>query len=376
MEHEFQGARLRLARVLCGLTQTALAQQVNVTAAFISQAEAGHRNPGAELLSALGHVLGFRDRFFFAPIKPSNDLREDMVHFRKRASTAASLRARMLAHATLISEVLECLEEAVELPAYRVPEIRITCDQDVERAAERLRMEWGLGIDRPIDNVVRAAENHGVIVTKFVSNSLKVDAFCWHGRRGVIALTADKDNGARSRMDTSHELGHLVMHHGEQPGADGVETQANKFAGAFLMPRAGFAREFPRGRINFDVVLALKSRWKVSAAAIVRRAHELGLIDPVEYHRAYKFMNWKGWHKKEPVDITDEEPELVPLSFIDGEQDPAAVTDAMGWSDAIFEQILNVQVAASSRESSSSGLSEGRVLQFVSGRKPEVRGQD
>jgi Zn-dependent peptidase ImmA (M78 family) len=50
----------------------------------------------------------------------------------------------------------------------------------------------------------------------------------------------------------------------------------------------------------------------VSAAAIVRRAYDLGLIGAVEYRKAYKYMAWKNWPTTgEPEEPTIQEPELL-----------------------------------------------------------------
>ena len=41
----------------------------------------------------------------------------------------------------------------------------------------------------------------------------------------------------------------------------------------------------------------MKKRWRVSAAAIVRRAFDLKMIDAADYQRAYKFMSAQGCAK-------------------------------------------------------------------------------
>ena len=50
----------------------------------------------------------------------------------------------------------------------------------------------------------------------------------------------------------------------------------------------------------------------MSAAAIVRRAYDLGLIGAVEYRKAYKYMAWKKWPTTgEPEKPSFQEPELL-----------------------------------------------------------------
>lgn len=68
-----------------------------------------------------------------------------------------------------------------------------------------------------------------------------------------------------------HEVGHLVMHGSSRPKE--MESQANRFATAVLIPRAAFWREFPKQHYRFDWagLTAMKRRWGVSIQAIVRR---------------------------------------------------------------------------------------------------------
>jgi transcriptional regulator with XRE-family HTH domain len=60
----FSARRLRLARESAGLTQTALAGQVELTSAAISQFEKGEARPAAQTLLRLADALGFPVQFF------------------------------------------------------------------------------------------------------------------------------------------------------------------------------------------------------------------------------------------------------------------------------------------------------------------------
>ena len=67
-----------------------------------------------------------------------------------------------------------------------------------------------------------------------------------HHDRPVVVLGADKGQSDRSPFDAAHELGHLVLHRPEHAGTREVETQAHRFAAAFLMP-ADAIRNGPTG---------------------------------------------------------------------------------------------------------------------------------
>ena len=63
-------ARLRQARELRGLTQTALARQVHVHPSAIAQLETGRIQPSPAVLEALGRATGFPPAFFTRPSGP------------------------------------------------------------------------------------------------------------------------------------------------------------------------------------------------------------------------------------------------------------------------------------------------------------------
>lgn len=69
-------------------------------------------------------------------------------------------------------------------------------------------------------------------------------------------------------VQLSHECAHLIMHRGIETGDKATENQANRFARAFLLPRASFIQEFPRGSsLNWKAIFALKLRWSARSLA-------------------------------------------------------------------------------------------------------------
>jgi Zn-dependent peptidase ImmA (M78 family) len=102
------------------------------------------------------------------------------------------------------------------------------------------------------------------------------------------------------------------MHSGIQTGTEETEAAADRFAGAFLLPRGAFAREFRTSPFSWNHVFELKKRWKASAAAIVKRAYDLRLIDAVDYRQSFKYMSARNWRKgSEPSEPEFKGPELL-----------------------------------------------------------------
>jgi Zn-dependent peptidase ImmA (M78 family)/transcriptional regulator with XRE-family HTH domain len=339
----FSGDRLRLARVFSGLSQAELGARVEVTHASISQAEHGQRQPSATVVEKMAEVLGFDVSFFYGAA--SVEFRDDECYFRRRKTTPIGVRNKILASGTLFNELVGLLDASVRLPAYDVPSIRVATAEDIEMAAERAREHWGLGIDTPIKNVTRVLERAGIVIARFAASAGKIDAFSRAGERGVIVLNTDKCSTSRARHDKGHECGHLVMHGGLDHGSDVEEAQADRFASAFLMPRAAFSREFPRpglGRVRLEGLIPLKLRWRSSLAAIVRRAYDLRLITPVQYQAAFKQYYARQMHKGEQAEPPDEPPEVVSLAFKVLEEQGVTRDDVvrrLGWTDAVLARV-------------------------------------
>ena len=163
--------------------------------------------------------------------------------------------------------------------------------------------------------MTRVLENAGAVVVHFDDLTERIDALSMARRRPIVVRSMAKAAGARLRFDLAHEAAHLIMHQGIVTGDSVTEGEAHRFAGAFLIPRSAFAREFPRTRraLDWNALFAMKLRWKVSVRAIARRAFDLGLIDAAQYRTANIQLVKTGQAKTERYDdrIVVEEPELL-----------------------------------------------------------------
>lgn len=338
----FSGDRLRVARVFNALSQAELGARVAVTHASISQVENGIRQPSDVVVERLSETLGFAPSFFFKRLV--GEFREEECHFRRRKTTPVGVRNRVLSAGTLFSELLSLLDASVRLPTYSVPTFRATTADEIENAAEKVRQQWGLGLNAPIKNVARALERAGIVIARFEASAGKVDAFSRDGSRGIIVLNTDKGSTSRARHDKTHEAGHLVLHAGLCHSEE-QESQADRFASAFLMPRHAFSAEFPRfgaGRVRLEALIPLKERWKSSLAAMIRRAHDLRLLSAAQYEASFKQYYARGLHRGEPAEPADEPPELIRLAFKVLDEQRVSRTDVLqrlGWTDAILRRV-------------------------------------
>jgi Zn-dependent peptidase ImmA (M78 family) len=110
--------------------------------------------------------------------------------------------------------------------------------------------------------------------------------------------------GDRFRFSLSHELDHLLTH--TRP-TDNTEHEANRFAGALLIPRADFDAAMP-DKPQLRDFIALKSSWGIAVSALVYRAHELEYIDDSRF-RSLQIQMAK-WHRSEPATFAPAHGEL------------------------------------------------------------------
>jgi Zn-dependent peptidase ImmA (M78 family)/DNA-binding XRE family transcriptional regulator len=321
----FYGERLRLARLLQGCTLQELGDAVAVSRQSIHQYESDVRIPATDVRNALAEFLRVSPNFFSLSLL--GDVKPEQCHFRKRQTTPAGVKNRVQAYSTILEQLVTELHEHLDLPENRfnlidndkIPELSPPV---IEKIAEGARVRWELTPDAPIDNVVNVVENQGAIVTCFDGVSDKVDALSVNRKFPIIIRNTAKESVCRMRFDLAHECGHLVMHDGIETGCKQTEREADAFASAFLFPRKSFAREFPaclgtNGTINWKEVYNLKLRWKMSARAIIYRAHFLDFINAQQYRSANVWFSQNRQNRKEKYDdqITLEIPHVLEESL-------------------------------------------------------------
>jgi Zn-dependent peptidase ImmA (M78 family)/DNA-binding XRE family transcriptional regulator len=310
VEREFVPARLTLIREARELTRRHLADCCDVTPAAITQFENGDTTPAPDTLERLSSALGVDPRFFSFPLPQR--LTDDDCHFRHRRSAGVGVKRRVVANGQLRLELIARLEDYLTFPPVRIQHVKVRAVDAaaaIEDLAEELRSEWGLGLG-PIANMIWLLENLGALVLELDGDDERLDAFsAWSSTRPVVFLVSEKA-ASRRRFDAAHELGHLLLHVNAIPGEKSLEAQADRFAGAFLLPRSQFEAECPRN-LSWSSLLELKERWNVSLAALVSRAYELGIFGEATVRRAWTQLNKRGWRWSEPAESPMERPALL-----------------------------------------------------------------
>jgi Zn-dependent peptidase ImmA (M78 family)/DNA-binding XRE family transcriptional regulator len=298
--------RIREARESVGMTDEQFADAIGVSRQSVGTYETGAFAPRGDVFSKIIAVTQQPPAFFTAPRK--HNLERFLAptwRSLKRMQRPDRLRiGRRLEWAFYIAE---SLAEYVDLPPVHLPAIEFDYERGgnerIEEIADQLREFWNVGFG-PITDLVPLLEYNGVIVVEEAVRCEDMDAVSrWQSGRPYMLYAADQESNSRKLFNLAHELGHLVLHSGIEVNSrnlDRLENQANRFAGAFLLPRRTFAREIANTTIEY--FLSLKGRWRVAVAAMIYRCKELGILNADQVKYLWKQMNARGIRKREPLD--------------------------------------------------------------------------
>ena len=307
--NDLQPARLEQALAARSLTKGQLASLVGVAASTVTKWCKGDQAPEAETFDRLAYVLNVQPEWLTLKMLPpvSTPL------YRSNASALKAARAKLEARTEWTQEAAFLLEDFVDYPDVHLPQRTFQdpeqiSDEDIESAAEECRSLWQLGRG-PIQNLALAAESAGILIVREETEISAIEGLSSWSKllgRPIVLLSADKANAFRSRFDLAHEIGHLILHRHipraeERDRYNQMEKQAHRFAGALLLPAETFASEV-RLPPNLDNLLILKQRWGTSVAAMMMRAHALGMLNDDEKLTLFKRRSARWGSKSEPGD--------------------------------------------------------------------------
>ena len=317
----FNGERLKIARMWRNLSATQLADLTGFSRQTISMLENGKlMNPEFATVQKLSEKLEFPVTFFLEETKIN--LNESTTYFRSLLTTNKKYRVEQEEKIKFIAIVYNMLSEYLEFEKVNLPQIPTNATP--QEAANILREYWGLG-NRPIENIVYLVESNGLIVTDFETATGDVDAFSHKITSDdmetyLIGYSKNKRTAARIHFDVAHEIGHILLHNWredleciDKEEFKEIELQAHAFASAFLLPEDEFRKDVSPYATNLAYYTELKKTWKVSIAAMIRRAKDLDIITADDYSRLMRNMQKQGIRKTEPLDdeLVTAEPSLL-----------------------------------------------------------------
>ena len=345
--------RIREAREGRGFTLETFAEALGRSRQAVAQFENGQNGPAADTLARIISITRQPPTFFTSPRRrKAESASTPFWRSLKRMDHAA--RTRITRRLEWASDAVDYIESYIQLPVVGIPNLQWDYErgsaEDIEDIALRLRADWSLGYG-PIHDIAALLEHHGVILIKEAVACPDMDAVSrWQMGRPYILFSADIDGEPRTIYNLVHELGHLLLHSGLDVTSENLarlEKQANRFAGAFLLPRRTFPSEVLSTSLSY--FKELKKRWHVSIAAMIYRCKDLGILNTNQVEYLWRQMASTGFRHKEPLDDAFEqsEPALLRASLqmliTHGVQTKADVEQAINLNSEDIESLCGTE---------------------------------
>lgn len=307
----FDPARLTFARELRGMTKKELGEQVLRTSSLISQYESGKIVPPLDTFIQIMRALKLPAAFFSTTSQPLSQSSLGQTHFRANLRVPQTERQRAHNYGRLVFGIFTYLEElGIKFPEPRLPHYEQPATENaLDELAIEFRQNVGLGLG-PIHDLAALIESLGVRIIILPPGEIKLDGFAtWID--GIPCMMVDGGSVAsRLQFNYAHELAHLIFDENNAPNDVLLERRANRFAGAFLMPRPTFEDDCPR-RYKQPLFQSMKDHWHVSIAAALTRARQLSIISEGQYRSACITRNRQGVFRREEREFEPSYPTLL-----------------------------------------------------------------
>lgn len=294
-------------RVAAGMTQEELANAIGVTQAAMSRYENDLREPEPETVERIADALGVTTRFLERTSRPAAALAVD-AHMRRRATAKPTVWRQMEAQLNMLRMHSDFLREEVALASSLTMPGFDPFTTDPADAARMTRSQWQMP-SGPARSIVRWIEAAGSVVLMTDLGNRRVDGLSqWTADHPVIVVNSANPTD-RIRWTLAHEVGHLVLH--REDTTDDMEREADAFAAEFLMPELLVRPEL--ANLTLGKAVDLKRQWGVSVAALIQRAHQLGVLTDARRTSLFKQLSARGWRVREPAsdEIAPERTELL-----------------------------------------------------------------
>jgi Zn-dependent peptidase ImmA (M78 family)/DNA-binding XRE family transcriptional regulator len=312
MEKQYNSEILKLLRKSKNISQAEICSQLGQSQGNYSKIEHGILEPSAVFIDQVSSFFQVDPSFFYQDEKSYSPLNP---YHRSRSTLQISDRDRVEAIANIYRIHIKKFLEAVDIPLNLFP-IQVSEINTPDVIARLTRRNFRLP-NGPINNLTKTLEDNGIFIITYDFKTEALDGFTIHGDKDVLPLIFFNSAfpGERIRFTFAHELGHLVMHQQLETEDDReIEKEANLFASEFLMPENDIKQDLGfinTNKLNVEVLLRLKMRWKVSMNALLKRAEDLNIITKNQAKYLWMQMSSKGFRKSEPYPMSIESPSLL-----------------------------------------------------------------
>lgn len=312
-------SNLKHLRLLLGRSQGEFAEQLGIAQSTLSSVERENRPPSTKLINTARFQTGVSAEYF-----------EASIHFYAAPDLLFHSAREGRANADKIAAAFSITEHYLrerypdvtsDLPTIPIADLEGELSlRMLEEFASQTRDHFGIDQDSMIPNLTTVLNNHGILVTSlpdYVVEGTNFDGVSTptDSTLRIIALNQQR-SGDRYRFSLAHELAHLILHANTlRSDKSQMEKEANIFAASFLMPRA-LLTPVITPELTLKDYAELKAQWGYSIQAIVRRAHELELIDYKRYRSLRMQIAGRGWNINEPVDVLLENVYIDPIDLL------------------------------------------------------------
>ena len=299
--------RLRVARLMCGLSQAELVAKMkelaedfpalykSVSTTAVERYENAVMFPeNSSILVTLAEALN---------TNVDNLTRQFTIRIDKDFSFRKKSKLGKKRIDVVKMKVQQCIEKYVEIENITGDEpkfdaffnnIVVKKAEDARLVANELRKKWNLG-DGPISQPMVMLEEHGVKVIE-----VEEDPELFDGTstivEGLPVVVLNKCESfrpeskhtfspERRNLTLFHELGHQIMNIPDDVSDKEKENLCNVFANEMLIPSKTFLNIFGKKRQAITIVELkdVQLNYGISARALMMKAHQLGVINKSRY---------------------------------------------------------------------------------------------
>lgn len=298
---EVLGARLKVARTMCRMTQEAASNALNLARTTMVAIEAGKRQVNMTELRAMANLYGASE----VDLLEDGGLSVEMtVQFRSTITQqGVDDEATVLSMLNRLANSVVQLEALVGISAPRVdvPVVQLSRDEPIEQqaedAAQAVRARLGLGMG-PIQDLNSLLESElGLRVFERPLPSRVSGAIAFSEPAGAFVLLNLKHPIYRRRVTAAHELAHaalrkagVTVHFTDESFDDREERFCDVFGSCLLMPAVAVRKKAAElkkvvGKFTVRELLTMTLYFNVSMEALVRRMVALKLLPQGTYER-------------------------------------------------------------------------------------------
>lgn len=350
------GDRLRIKRKSRGLTQAAVARQLEIARTTLVAIEQGQRQVKFEELQRLAQMYD---------TTINGLMRRETIHvdliprFRSLASGNSEIALQAAQELKFLVEAEVELENHLGIVRKQnYPQERpLLPFGDVVRQAENdaleLRHHLGLGL-APVSNMVNLLEaDLGIRVYVRPLDSSVSGLFAFDERIGSCILLNAKHREERRAQTAAHELGHFIGTRSRpdicsvreyEPNQSREEKYADAFGRCFLTPARAVALKFHEiiagaDKLTRRHVIELSHYFRVSRQAVVRRLEEIGLAPTNTWAWFEEHGGITDRHERDVLQHCDEN--AVNRSQISGPHQPIPSRLILLASEVFEKQLLS-----------------------------------